>query len=308
MQARLTLRAEEYFREVESFFCALREEKGMEVLKVINNSFVSAYDKEGKEVVIMGKGIGFGTKPGRKIDEKIIEKIFRIEDSKEGTKFQELLRNIPMEHMRLTSDIIDYAKTKYGKHLNESIYIALTDHINFAIERYHKGMKFVNPLLMEVKQFYKSEYLIGDYAIQLIKKETGIMFDESEAASIALHIVNAEYNTKIGEAMKITTMIQEILDEVKECFHFHLDEESLHYSRFVSHVKFLCQRIMKKELLNCMDEKIIEMVKENYPREYDCSKKIGSFIRDKYDYEVTNEELMYLAIHIKRMRDVSLEH
>ncbi|MSS64917.1 BglG family transcription antiterminator LicT [Velocimicrobium porci] len=280
----------------------------MEVLKVINNSFVSAYDTEGKEVVIMGKGIGFGTKPGKKIDEKIIEKIFRIEDSKEGTKFQELLRNLPMEHMRLTSDIIDYAKTKYGKHLNESIYIALTDHINFAIERYHKGMKFVNPLLMEVKQFYKSEYLIGDYAVQLIKKETGILFDESEAASIALHIVNAEYNTKMGEAMKITTMIQEILDKVKECFQFRLDEESLHYSRFVSHVKFLCQRIMKKELLNCMDEKIVEMVKENYPEEYDCSKKIGSFIHDKYDYEVTNEELMYLAIHIKRMRDASLEH
>lgn len=279
----------------------------MEVLKVINNSFVCSLDSEGKEIVVMGKGIGFGMKPGKTIDEKAIEKIFRMEDLNTGNRFQELLKKLPMEHMRLASDIIDYAKTKYGKHLNESIYIALTDHLNFAIERFKKGMRFANPLLTEVKQFYKSEYLIGDYAVQMIEREIGIRFDESEAASIALHIVNAEFNTKIGDAMRITAMIQEILDKVRETFHFELDEESIHYSRFVSHVKFLCQRILKKEMLDFMDDTFIEMIRKSYPEEYECSKTIGEFIKDKYDYQVTREELMYLAIHIKRMRDASIE-
>lgn len=280
---------------------------GMEVMKVINNSFVCSVDSEGKEIVVMGKGIGFGAKPGKAIDEKAIEKIFRMEDTNTGNRFQELIKKLPMEHMRLASDIIDYAKTKYGKHLNESIYIALTDHINFAIERFKQGMRFANPLLTEVRQFYKSEYLIGDYAVQMIERELGIHFDESEAASIALHIVNAEFNTKMGEAMRITTMIQEILDKVKESFHFELDEESIHYSRFVSHVKFLCQRILKKEMLDFMDNTFIEMIKKSYPEEYVCSKTIGEFIKEKYDYQVTREELMYLAIHIKRMRDASVE-
>lgn len=279
----------------------------MEVLKVINNSFVCSLDSEGKEIVVMGKGIGFGAKPGKVIDEKAIEKIFRMEDTNTGNRFQELIKKLPMEHMRLASDIIDYAKTKYGKHLNESIYIALTDHINFAIDRFKEGMRFANPLLTEVKQFYKSEYLIGDYAVQMIEREIGIPFDESEAASIALHIVNAEFNTKMGEAMRITTMIQEILDKVKESFHFELDEESIHYSRFVSHVKFLCQRILKKEMLDFMDNTFIDMIKKSYPEEYMCSKTIGEFINEKYDYQVTREELMYLAIHIKRMRDASVE-
>lgn len=279
----------------------------MEVLKVINNSFVCSLDSEGKEIVIMGKGIGFGMKPGKTIDEKAIEKVFRMEDLNTGNRFQELLKKLPMEHMRLASDIIDYAKTKYGKHLNESIYIALTDHLNFAIDRFKQGMRFANPLLTEVKQFYKSEYLIGDYAVQMIDREIGIRFDESEAASIALHIVNAEFNTKIGDAMRITAMIQEILDKVRVTFHFELDEESIHYSRFVSHVKFLCQRILKKEMLDFMDDTFIEMIRKSYPEEYECSKTIGEFIKDKYDYQVTREELMYLAIHIKRMRDASIE-
>ena len=39
----------------------------MVIEKVINNNIVSAYDEDGREVVIMGRGIGFGVKPGARI-------------------------------------------------------------------------------------------------------------------------------------------------------------------------------------------------------------------------------------------------
>ena len=32
----------------------------MKILKVINNNVVSACDDKGKEIVVMGKGLGFG--------------------------------------------------------------------------------------------------------------------------------------------------------------------------------------------------------------------------------------------------------
>lgn len=38
----------------------------MVVDKVINNNIVSAFDETGTEVVLMGRGIGFGTKPGKR--------------------------------------------------------------------------------------------------------------------------------------------------------------------------------------------------------------------------------------------------
>lgn len=275
----------------------------MEIVKVINNNFVSALDDQGKEMVVMGKGIGFRYKAGEKVPEKFIEKVFFIEDSKQTKKFQELVKKLPVEHMRLALEIIAYAKNTCGKSLNEGIYITLTDHINFAIKRYKENMVFSNPLLWEIKQFYRTEYLIGDYAVKLIAEKTGIQFKEDEAASIALHIVNAEYNTGISETMRITTMIHEILEVVKESFQFEVDEESIHYSRFVSHIKFLCKRILKKELLNSMEQEFIDMIQESFPEEYECSCRIGEFIKEKYKYEVTAEELMYLAIHVKRMRD-----
>ena len=35
----------------------------MTIEKVINNNIVSAFDETGREVVVMGRGIGFGNRP-----------------------------------------------------------------------------------------------------------------------------------------------------------------------------------------------------------------------------------------------------
>ena len=127
----------------------------MVIQKVINNNVISAYDENQQEVVIMGKGIGF--------------KAFRIENEKLSRQFQEILENIPLEHMQLTSDIITYAKKNLNVQLNQSIYITLTDHINFAIQRQVQGIQLKNALLWEIKKFYHQEYLMGKYAINLLK-------------------------------------------------------------------------------------------------------------------------------------------
>ena len=44
--------------------------------KIINNNIVSASDGEGREVVVMGRGIGFGMKPGKEIPENRLKKSF----------------------------------------------------------------------------------------------------------------------------------------------------------------------------------------------------------------------------------------
>ncbi len=54
-----------------------------------------------------------------------------------------------MEYMELSEKIIQYAKHKLGKKLNDSIYISLTDHIHFAIERYNLNLPIKNELLWE---------------------------------------------------------------------------------------------------------------------------------------------------------------
>lgn len=251
----------------------------------------------------MGTGIGFKARAGDKVDESKINKIFRIENQTIAKQFQDLLANIPLEHMELTSDIISYAKKNLNLKLNQSIYVTLTDHINFAILRYRQGISIQNALLWEIKHFYQQEYLLGKYAVDLLNRRLNINFPEDEAGFIALHFVNAEYNTKISDTLEMVNIIQGILKIVKEDFRVQLDEESLHYERFVTHLKFLMQRLYRHEMLNDEEQEMARMMEGKYPKEYACSKRIAAFIEETRGKEekISGEELMFLAIHIRRV-------
>lgn len=222
----------------------------MKVRKVINNNIVSSADEDGREIVVMGRGIGFQAREGWEIPEERIEKIFRLDNKDSLNRFKDLLARLPLEHIQISDEIISYGKKVLNKPLNHNIYITLTDHINFAVERHRQNMMFPNPLLREVRSFYREEYLIGEYALALIKKKLGIDFPVDEAASIALHLVNAEYNTAMRDTINITRLIEQVVGIVSEYFNFTPDESSLHYERFVTHLKFLAQRIYSGELLN----------------------------------------------------------
>ena len=273
----------------------------MVIQKVINNNVISAYDVNQQEIVIMGKGIGFKAHTGELIDESKIEKVFRIENENLSRQFQELLENIPLEHMQLTSDIISYAIKNLNVQLNQNIYITLTDHINFAIQRQSQGIQLKNALLWETKRFYHQEYLMGKYAVDLLNEKLGTEFTEDEAGFIALHFVNAEYNTTINDTFEMTNMIQKILELVRLEMGIEFDEESLHYERFVTHLKFLVQRLYRHELLKDEEIEFARMMENKYPKEYECSNHIAEYIEKEYGSKIASEEIMFLAIHIKRV-------
>ena len=237
----------------------------MKIDKIINNNIVSAIEADGKEVVIMGRGLGFGMKPGKEIPEGKIEKVFRLDSQNSTDKFKELLANLPLEHIQASTEIINYAKSVLNRRLNQSIYITLTDHINFAIERFKERMVFTNPLLNEIKTFYKEEYLVGEYAVALIERRIGIKLPVDEAGFIALHIVNAEYNTVMRDTIDITNLIQNVVKIVKEYFSMDLDETSLNYQRFVTHLRFLAQRIIGGEMLNSENPEFNQLISQMYP-------------------------------------------
>ena len=54
----------------------------MKIDKVMNNNVVSSIDEDGQEIIVVGTGIGFQGKEGKVVDEKKIQKIFRLEDPK----------------------------------------------------------------------------------------------------------------------------------------------------------------------------------------------------------------------------------
>lgn len=273
----------------------------MIIEKIINNNIVLTHDYKNREIIAMGKGIGFGRKKGDAISESEIEKVFKINENEILLKFQDMIADIPIERIRLTDDVISYAVNVEKLKLSQNIYITLVDHINFAIERFKEGMTPENALMWEIKRFYPQEYALGLFTLRLIHDRMGLSLPDSEAGFIALHFVNAHYSTHMKETLSLPHLMRDIMDIVKSELNVELNEISIHYERFVTHVKFLIQRLYRNEMLHDEDMIFEDMMRDKYPKEFDCGKKIAKYIEVETNSKITRMEMTYLAIHIKRV-------
>lgn len=273
----------------------------MKIAKVINNNVISVLQEDGAELVVMGRGIAFKKKPGDKVDESRIEKVFALKNKQTSDNFKMLLREVPIELIVIVEEIIDYAKKNLPKKLNENIYVSLTDHVNFAVERHQQGLEIKNALLWEIKQLYKEEFRIGLKTLERIKLKLGIDLPEDEAAFIAIHIVNAEMNEEVGTTMDITKFIQQIINIVKYHFGTEFEEDSLSYLRFITHLKFFAQRVLKGTHYKENYDNLFDLIKEKHREAAFCAEKIKKFVEKEYSHKLTNEEMLYLTVHIERV-------
>lgn len=274
----------------------------MKVDKVINNNLVRSYDEKGREALIMGCGLGFKKKPGDVIDESLVEKVYVSASHERSDKLAAILENIPYENIQVTNEIISYARQSLGKKLDDNIYITLTDHISYAVERAKQGILLKNALLWEIKRFYNHEYLIGKEATVIIEKKLGIKLPEDEAGFIALHLVNAQMDSAdMGETTQMTKMIHQIINIVKYHFHMDLDEYSVHYERFITHLKFFAQRVFLGNELDDGENGFLDTIREMYQNEYRCAGKVKDYVYKEFGKTLTEDEMIYLTIHMKRI-------
>ncbi len=274
----------------------------MKINKVLNNNVVTIIDDvTGLEKVIMGKGIAFKKKPGEEINEADVEKVFLIENQNDNIRFQQLIHEIPLEFIKLTEEIIKYAQQELETKFDDHIYVALTDHLAFAIKRCRSGIDLKNPLLWEIQRIHKEAYKVGLWAIDYIEKKVKVKMLEDEAGFIALHIVNASLGENMTDTMNITSIVQDILNIIKYYFAVECDEEDISYNRLITHLKFFAQRVLIKREFVQEETPFIAMIKEHYKKEYGCALKIKAYIEKNYDYEISNEEIVYLSMHLQRI-------
>ncbi|WP_459480219.1 BglG family transcription antiterminator LicT [Clostridium saccharoperbutylacetonicum] len=272
----------------------------MVIKKIFNNNAILAKDSEKNEIVVMGRGIGFKKNVGDKLDENLIEKTFILKQKDASEKFKLLLEDIPTEHVSLCYDIIEYAKNILGVELNDYIYVTLTDHISYTLKLFDEGLNRPNPLIWEIKKFYSKEFEIGLKALEFIESETEKKLPEDEACNIALHLINAQVNKKgnnVKDIAKQAKMIQDILNIVKYTYNIELDEKSLNYERFVTHLRFFFQRLNKEQKIETEDDFLLKQIKVKYKKAYECMLKIQTYLNK----ELSDEEQLYLTIHIQRV-------
>nr|WP_304213596.1 PRD domain-containing protein [Fredinandcohnia onubensis] len=275
----------------------------MKIEKVLNNNVVMCRNELNQEIVVMGKGLAFQRKSGDTIDASKIEKTFILQKHGITEKLAKLLEDTSELYLSISSKILEYAKTQLPNKLDDYLYVALTDHLSFAISRYNQGIQLKNALLWEIRKYYRPEFQIALKALDIIEKETGIRLDEDEAASIALHLVNGQLSgDNMGAAIQIAQMVNDILNIVKDHFDMELDETSVNYERFVTHLRFFGMRYMRKEKLSdSVEDFFHKQIKLKYSGAYKCTKKVSKFLKTEFGWKISKEEEVYLTVHIHRV-------
>jgi len=209
-----------------------------------------------------------------------------------------------MKYILLSDKMIHYIRQVYDKELSDTLYISIIDHISSALTRHGKGIHLKNPMVWDIKKLYAQEYNIGLELLDIIKEEIDIELPIDEAGFLALHIVNAQLESNMSTVMDITKIIHDVLNIVKYQFKIDFDEDSLNYYRFVTHLKFFAQRLLTKQktgLESEGNEELIELVKEKYSRAYEVTFNIEDYLKMTFGYTMSDDERLYLTIHIARV-------
>lgn len=275
----------------------------MRVVKVLNNSVVLVLTKDGDEAILMGKGIGFGKSSGDSLDEQETEKIFALKDRNLARNIARLAAEIDPVIFEITKDVIDYAKNRYHMNLMDHIYLALTDHLAFAVKRVEEDLDVPGFYAVEIRRYNPNEYEVGRYTLRLLKERLGVELPTGECSNIAFHFINAQRdNPNNSNNRQMAEMVKGILDIVKYTFGLIYQEDTIAYSRFVTHLQAFAQRTVLGQQLPYEDMDFLyqEVIKQ-CQKEFACVQRIAHYMKERYQTEITLQEECYLTLHIHRV-------
>jgi transcriptional antiterminator len=272
---------------------------GYVVKKILNNNVIIATDASKEEVVVIGKGIGFGRKASDFITRESVEKTFILKNEQEKEQYKMLMGHVSEKLVELMNEIISYIQDSVDKPLNERIHIALTDHIAFAIKRIKTGMAISNPFLVETQSLYPDEYKIATHVVHMIRERLNLHLPEGEIGFITLHIYSAIADQTFTEVNKHSRFIAEVVEIIEQDLEMELKRDSIHYLRFVRHLLFTIQRLKTGEMVE-EPMKLGDLLKEEYPASYALAWKVMKILQNRLQMDVPEAEAVYLTMHLQR--------
>ena len=272
----------------------------MKIIRRINHNAALAVDGAGRELVVLGKGVGFPQVPYELTDMSKVQKTFYGVDS----CYAELIAGLPQPVLLASADLVEQAEVNLERELNPNVTFTLADHLHFAMERMRQGLNFDMALSYDVEHLYPREYELGMLALDIVQDYTKIRLPDTEAVSVAMHLINAEAESgDMRETVRMLKIIGAVDEIVEKELQMTLSKGSFSYSRFTMHLRYLLQRF---DTGNQMQDGIGSMLPEfqvRYPDIYRCARRIADYFKAEWSWDCTQDELLYLMIHLNRVRE-----
>ncbi|QGX47040.1 PRD domain-containing protein [Streptococcus equinus] len=278
----------------------------MRIDKVYNNNVVLVKGDNNEEIIVMGRGLGFQKKPGDEIDASLIEKTFVMQDSKATNELTRVYVDLSPSETEVVLDIIKHGQKVLNTTFDTAFYIALADHLHYTLQRNRENLTIQNPLSWEIRKFFPKEYQLGRDALKIIFEKLGVILPDDEISSIALHFINAQKDSgMIEQNYQISKIVTDILGIVRLFYGKVVDEDSVSYNRFITHIQYFAQRVVNGVVQGKNDSFLYEQVESNYPVAFSCSEKIKNYVESSYDFPMSKDEQVYITIHIQRLETSS---
>ena len=284
---------------------SIKDNNLYKVNKSFNNNVIWVIESETeKELILIGKGLGFNYKEGDLInlakESSNIEEEFSPVNENKKKEYRQLLETADKKVIGVTEEIINMISVQLEEDLADHIHIGLADHIGFVLKRLKKDIKIDNPFLYEIKSLYPKEYKLAQEAVEMIENRFEIFIPKAEIGFITLHINSARINRELSTTMKETQLIKNLVDIIETELEINFSEGSLTYARLLTHLRFALQRIEKNQT---EDNPLLDNLKNQFKESYQLAEKLALYIEDNINDKVPEDEVGYIAMHLQRLNN-----
>lgn len=273
----------------------------MRILRVFNNNSVAAVLPDGREAVLVGPGLGFNTRRGDEVNPAQVEKRFILDDSDAGEGMRAILVSLPYPVVELTAKVAERLAERHDLQLTPAVEIGLADHLAAALDRLHRDAPLFNNLLFETKATYRHEFGIALQVLDWVEELSGDRLPLEEAGFITMHLVNAGLTGNMVETQRTASAVNGVMKIVREWMPSTALDQS-HVERFLTHLKFVVRRLSEGAQLSGGHDQLFEMLSRSEPESHQCAATIATFLHEAYGTELSREEILYLMIHLARLR------
>ncbi len=273
----------------------------VKAIRRINNNVAVCEDDAGNELLAMGRGIGFGEMP-RTLALADVERTFYNVDA----RFITAINDLPQPVLDFAVESADYIRSEISYALSPNFAFILADHLAFAIKRAEQGMHVRMPLAYDVEQTYPDEYRLARHVLRRARRSLNAPLRDDEATGIAMNIVNARAGAASAEERARVRADEDMLEDVTEIiedfFEIQVDRGSFAFSRYVTHMRYLFERLHAGTALDSSVVEGFRGIEERYPEGVACVEEIARHIAETWEgAELSPDEKLYLVIHVSRI-------
>lgn len=268
------------------------------IIKKINNNVAIGLDNNHREIVVIGKGIGFGELPYELSDLSKIDRTYYDIDK----SLVNLTLEIPDELFGIVSDTVEKFKAEFGKELNPNIVFTLSDHINFGIERAQTNLTWNYSIQSDIEVSHPTEIELAKELLFQVNNRLNVSLPNSEIYGIALHLINAQKDfAENVDNEESDVLIRGIIDIVETFFKIELDKKSMNYVRFVTHLNYLFKQKKSNNHVSSENIKLYKVMKKDFPNIFECVLKIQEYLNQFSEQDLNDEDRLYLMLHLNRV-------